>query len=354
MTDLVETEEGPPSPLQAATIWRMRRGGHDWSAADEAAFEAWLAQDELHRRAYERTGKVWDLVDSQAATPDVMVIRRDALHRAQRTARSRMARWDRGGVNLSRRGALAAAAGIVAVAGVATWPLLHLGEVYQTGLNERRVVTLADGSRLSLDAMTKVSVHYTDEARRLTLVRGQARFDVAHDVARPFSVRARDRTVVATGTAFNIDVFGDKARVTLIEGRVIVMPAKDDAGPLPKPGSTHLPPRAVELRAGQQLVAALDAPAQVVGNVDLQQATAWQQGKLMFDREPLAEAVDRMNRYSARKLVIGDPAAGAVEISGAFDAGDTRGFLEAVTTYLPITATPGEDGVTLRSSPTRD
>jgi transmembrane sensor len=353
MTDLLETEEGPLSPLQAATIWRMRRDAPGWSADDEATFQDWLARDELHRRAFERTGKVWDLVDSQAATPDVMVIRRDALHRAQRTARSRMARWHRGGVDLSRRGALAAAAGVLAVAGVAAWPLLHPGEVYQTGLNERRVVTLQDGSRLSLDAMTKVTVRYTDEARRLTLEKGQARFDVAHDVARPFSVRARDRTVVATGTAFNIDVFGDKARVTLIEGRVIVMPAKDDVGPLPKPGSTHLPPRAVELRAGQQLVAVLDTPTQVVSNVDLQQATAWQQGKLMFDREPLAEAVARMNRYSERKIVIGDPGAGAVEVSGAFDAGDTRGFLEAVTTYLPITATAGQGGVTLHSSPSQ-
>jgi transmembrane sensor len=328
----------------------MRREAAGWAPHAEAAFQAWLAADDLHRRAFERTGSVWDLVDSQAATPDIMVIRRDALHRAQRTARGRMAQWRRGGIEISRRGALSAAAAVAAVAAVGAWPILHPGEVYATGLNERRIVTLKDGSRVSLDAMTKVAVHYTDEARRLTLLRGQARFDVAHDVSRPFSVRARDRTVVATGTAFNIDLFEDKARVTLIEGRVIVLPAHEDSGPLPRPGSSHLPRKGVELRAGQQLVAADDAPGRIVSNVDLQQTTAWQQGKLMFDREPLAEAVTRMNRYSERKIVIGDPAAGAIEISGAFDAGDTKGFLEAVTTYLPVTATAGKDGVTLRVS----
>ena len=349
MTDPVHIDD-ETSPLQAAAIWRMRREAAGWSPQDEAAFQAWLAADDLHRRAFERTGSVWDLVDSQAATPDIMVIRRDALHRAQRTARGRMAQWRRGGIEISRRGALSAAAAVAAVAAVGAWPILHPGEVYATGLNERRIVTLKDGSRVSLDAMTKVAVHYTDEARRLTLLRGQARFDVAHDVSRPFSVRARDRTVVATGTAFNIDLFEDKARVTLIEGRVIVMPAHEDSGPLPRPGSSHLPRKAVELRAGQQLVAADDAPGRIVSNVDLQQTTAWQQGKLMFDREPLAEAVARMNRYSERKIVIGDPAAAAIEISGAFDAGDTKGFLEAVTTYLPVTATAGKDGVTLRVS----
>src|SRR5689334_18605242 len=160
MTDRADIEDGPLSPLQAATVWRMRREGAAWSDADEAAFQAWLAEDDLHRRAFERTGKVWDLVENQAATPDVMVIRRDALHRAQQTARSLMARH-RGGFELSRRGALAAAAGVVAVAGIGTWSLLDVGDVYRTGLNERRIVTLRDGSRLSLDAMTKVSVHYT-------------------------------------------------------------------------------------------------------------------------------------------------------------------------------------------------
>ncbi|HYG27219.1 MAG TPA: FecR domain-containing protein, partial [Caulobacteraceae bacterium] len=205
-------EHGPMTPLQAAAVWRMRIGSADWSVEDERVFEAWLAEDDLHRRAFERSGQVWDLVDSQAATPDIMVIRRDALHRAQRTARGRLAGWSR--PTATRRVAIAAAvAGCIALGGLG---LLPRGDVYRTGLNERRVVLLSDGSKLSLDAQTRVIVNYSDDARRLTLANGQARFDVAHDVSRPFSVRAGDRTVVATGTAFNIDVFADKARVTLL------------------------------------------------------------------------------------------------------------------------------------------
>lgn len=336
--------EEAPTVLQAATVWRMRMDAPDWSAADEAAFQAWLAEDELHRRALERTGQVWDLVDSQAASPDIMVIRRDALDRAQRTARGRLARWRRPMLELPRRRALAAvAAGLLVAAGLGVYPLVA-PDIYATGQNERRVVTLADGSTLSLDAMTRVSVAYSDDARRLRLLKGQARFDVAHDVSRPFSVRARDRTVVATGTAFNIDVFGGQARVTLIEGRVLVMPAA------PRPGQAAPAAKPVELRAGEQLVASDDAPVKVVVGIDLQQATAWQQGKLMFDKAPLAEAVARMNRYSQQKIIVADPATGAVLVSGAFDAGNTRGFLEAVTTYLPVTATDGPEGVTLRSA----
>lgn len=335
------------TPLQAAAIWRMRMDEAEWSEADEAAFRAWLDEDEQHQRAFDRTGKVWDLVDSHAATPDIMVIRRDALHRAQRTARGRMAGWR----TAPRRAAIAAGvAGLLVLGGLGAWPLVTPDEVYRTGLNERRVVTLKDGSKLSLDAMTRVSVDYADDARRLTLQRGQARFDVAHDASRPFSVRAGDRTVVATGTAFNIDLFQRQARVTLIEGRVLVMPAERRVGPVALPRPHPSGARAVELHPGQALVAAHHSTPKLIAAVDLQQATAWQQGKLMFDKEPLAQAVARMNRYSHRKIVIGDEQAGAMPVSGAFDAGNVKGFLEAVTAYLPVVATEGSDGVVLSYS----
>src|SRR3546814_3966246 len=78
-------------------------------------------------------------------------------------------------------------------------------DLYRTVLGERRVVTLADGSTVSLDAASEVRVAYSERARELALVRGQARFDVAHDPRRPFAVQARDQRVVATGTAFNVD-----------------------------------------------------------------------------------------------------------------------------------------------------
>src|SRR3546814_1264895 len=84
-------------------------------------------------------------------------------------------------------------------------------DLYRTVLGERRVVTLADGSTVSLDAASEVRVAYSERARELALVRGQARFDVAHDPRRPFAVQARDQRVVATGTAFNVDLLDRKS-----------------------------------------------------------------------------------------------------------------------------------------------
>lgn len=330
--------------LETAMMWRQRVEAPDWSIDEDAELEAWLQADERHIRAFERTGQVWDFFDQHGAAPELIAARRALLGRVQRQARGR---WNAAGVPLPSRRTAAAAMVAVALLGAGLWPLATQGDVYQTGRGERRVVTLRDGSVLSLDALTRVSVRYSEDARRLTLQRGQARFDVSHDPSRPFSVTARDRTVVATGTAFNIDMLKPEVRVTLIEGRVLILPHQAPLIPLIEHRSKLAKP--VELHAGEVLVAARDAPTQVVAKADLDQATAWQKGKLMFDREPLGEAVERVSRYSDRKIVVADPAAAAVPISGVFNIGDVNAFLEAVNGFLPVTVTDGPDGVTLRS-----
>src|SRR5262249_2994594 len=120
----------------------------------------------------------------------------------------------------------AGAIGVIAAAliGLVSWPMLDGVDVYRTGFGERRFWRLAGGSRLSLDAQTAVKVQYSSDFRALRLLRGQARFDVAHDARRPFQVQAGDRAVLATGTAFNVDLLGDQLYVTLLEGHVKVAP----------------------------------------------------------------------------------------------------------------------------------
>jgi transmembrane sensor len=74
-----------------------------------------------------------------------------------------------------------------------------------------------------------------------------------------------------------------------------------------------------------------------VTKANLTRATAWQNGKIIFDDEPLAEAAARVNRYTDKKVVV-EGAAKAERVSGVFDAGDVDAFVEAVTYYLPVKA----------------
>ena len=332
--------------LETAMMWRQRMDAPEWGVAADAELEAWLQADERHAEAFDRTGALWDFFDQHAAAPEMIAARRALLGRAQKVVRRRVAGAGGRFVPMPSRRMAAVLAGVAVLAAAGAYPLVQRGEVYATDRGERRVVTLDDGSRLSLDAETRVSVRLTRDARRLRLLRGQARFDVAKDATRPFSVRARNATVVATGTAFNIDMLDPRVKVTLIEGRVIVLESPPPSL-IPGREPSHARKKAVELRPGEQLVAPENARPQVVAAVDLDEATAWQRGKLMFDQEPLADAVAKVNRYAARRITV-EGAAGAVPVSGVFEAGDTSGFIEAITGFLPIAVVEGADGVTLR------
>ena len=330
MNEPATSSETERRSLAEAAIWRVHLAELGVDSSDE--FEAWLAADPAHRLAWRRVEAPWNHFSEHAAAPELLAARRAALGDARRWASKR---W--GGLRtVPRRSALATA--VVAIAAVwlaVTW--LNAPDDFSTALGERRVVTLEDGSRISLDSRSEVRVRYSKHARELTLLHGQARFDVAHDVERPFSVVARDQKIIATGTAFNVDLAGPEVLVTLIEGRVVVL---NEAT-----GETQLRQRhsVVELQSGEQLVV-LPAKPPAITRVNVERTTAWQNGQLMFDNELLPSVVARVSRYTTTAIVVNDPSVAAMRISGVFNTGDVQGFVDTLTRYLPVTALPAKNG----------
>ena len=311
--------------LTEAAAWRVRLT--ELGVESTEAFEGWLTADPKAADAWRHVQTVWDHFDDHVAAPELMAARRNALGHASRGG-SRKGPW-------SVRVMAAAVAAFVMLGAGTAW-LLTGPQVYQTALGERRTVTLADGSRITLDSASKVEVRYTGDARKIVLARGEARFDVAHDVQRPFSVRARDRIVIATGTAFDVDVAAPAVRVTLIEGHVVVLQRKAQKRSLP-------PVQAVSMQAGQQYVAAPDANPQVTA-ISIERATAWESGRIVVDNEPLYEVVERVNRYAAKPVTVADAAVSQLRLSGVFTAGDVDTFVDTVTHYLPVDAVTESDG----------
>ena len=227
-----------------------------------------------------------------------------------------------------------AASLLIGLVGISGYWWLVLPDDYRTAIGERRVITLSDGSKLSLDADSEVTVRYGKHDRSLHLLKGQARFDVAHDKTRPFSVVAGNQKVIATGTAFNIDMAGPKVLVTLIEGHVVVLDEIEGSTTMPAVPGRHV----VELKAGQQLAAGARGAAP-------DRARQHPTGHRLDPRPDHASmtsrcssVVDRVNRYGGTQIVIASPEVGAMKISGVFNAGDTLGFVEIVTHYLPVKA----------------
>jgi len=320
--------------IAEAVAWHTHL--HELDFATTPEFEAWL-KDPENAHAWGQTVAVWDFVGSQAKEPEAVAARTAALTAVKRAMAQRRAPW-----NWRRPVLAAAAAGLFVMIAVQGYNWLSRPLDFSTEFGERRVVRLEDGSHVSLDSDSEVTVRYSHHARELHLLKGQARFDVAHDVERPFSVTARDQKVVATGTAFNIDLTQPKMAVTLIEGHVVVLDARGDVESNAIQRQQR-PVRQVELRAGQELVAATDQ-APVVKNANVQQVTAWVSGQLIFSNETLSEVVARVNHYSGTPIVIADTELAGERVSGVFNVGDVSGFLDIVTQTLPLAVSNDQPG----------
>nr|WP_313123303.1 FecR domain-containing protein [Stenotrophomonas geniculata] len=199
---------------------------------------------------------------------------------------------------------------------------------YQTGVGERRELVLADGSRVQLDAGTRVQVRRHLRSRQVLLEQGRARFEVQHSAWRRFGADAGPVHVRNYGTVFDVDRQGELSEVTLWRGEVGV---RVDEG-----GSEQ------RLKPGQRLLAqrgSLSPPEAI----DPEQAD-WTTGRLQFDRMPLTEVLRILQRYHDRPIVLDDPALGPLQVSGVFDADRAETVLALLPEILPVQVHAGTDG----------
>jgi transmembrane sensor len=315
----------PSDRLAQATDWFVRLRADDADVEDLTRFQRWVDESPDNATAYARVTQSWSVVGEQASAPEIMLGRRDALEDARKAASSRWSssrpRWIRPAIAAAACAALLIGS---AVGAWVWWSRTNAG-VYTTGVGERRTLILADGSVVTLDARSRIQVKYRDRERLIDLDQGQARFDVAKDPSRPFRVSAGRETVLALGTQFNVELVAHSVLVTLIEGRVAIMPEATKAEPAAQ----------IDLIAGEALQVRQDGRKIRLPKVDIARVTAWQNGKLFFDNEPLASAAERVNRYSREQIQV-DTSAAEITISGVFNAGDARAFVEAVTAYFPV------------------
>lgn len=315
-----------------AADWFMRLNSRVVPTKILSDFYAWRAEP-AHGAAYEEVETAWRRMNALQGDPAIDAAVEAALGRRN----WRTVLEDLG----ARRDArlylpVGAILALLLAAALGLW--LTGGDTYQTRLGQTSVVRLADGSQVRLDTDTKVRVRFSDTARDLQLVRGQAFFDVAHDRARPFEVRTADARVRALGTRFDVRLRSGVTQVVLVEGAVEV---RGQATPQEAP---------VRLKAGQQVSVArtVAAPAQA----DLEAATSWTTGRLIFRQTPLEAAVAEVNRYSPHKVSVEAQGLADTPVSGSFEAGDTEAFAAAVADLFDLKLTRRPDGaLVLRAAP---
>ncbi|MCD9008254.1 FecR domain-containing protein [Luteimonas sp. XNQY3] len=295
--------------------------------AERRQREAWLAENAAHAREYETMQRVWDGMEGLRDDPELQ-----ALQAADLAAVQRRARWMRAG----RTQALAATFLLLLCMGYlammhAFSPASPAPEPrYLTDLGERRTEVLPDGTQVILNTDTAVETRYTRGRREIRLARGEAQFDVAHDARRPFVVHVGGSSVTALGTRFQIRSDADAATVTLLDGEVEVAHGGERRVMHPNQQARLLGRAGIEVRP-----------------VDPDQAADWLEGWLRFQEAPLGHVVAEANRYSSRKLRLGDPALAGLALSGNFHAGDSASIAASIALLLPVRVDDGGDDIVL-------
>lgn len=322
---------GAPEDLQGvAAAWFARQRSGAMTDEDRARLRGWLEADPAHAAAYADVRRGWGSAGSVRSDPRVL-----AMRERWEAAENPRRRWP-----APQLMAASVAAALVLMGGVAGWGIwshsAKLGDhTFHTALGEQRTIELADGSVVTLDTNTVLRTRRDGERRLLYLDRGQAFFKVAHDRRHPFVVTAAGRTVTALGTAFDVRVDRDQFKVTLVEGKVrveAVVPARTDADPKSVKVATAPVVQATEMVAGTQLVAPANEDWRIV-RPNIVAETSWTRGRLLFNRQRLADVVEEMNRYSDQKITLADARLADVPISGSFKPGDVSSFVNAMEDY---------------------
>jgi transmembrane sensor len=319
--------------LLKAAYWRVRysESGSQNRTGDLCS---WLA-DSQNRAAFGSISRAWDTLADSAHLPEVQAVRNAALRNMRAVSKlsaiRRAAPWS----------VVAVSCALFLATTFLVWHVLSADKpiVYATSTGESRIVSLTDGSRMTMDAATTIRIDkFSRHYRSLSLLKGRARFDVAHDTSRPFTVKVGAQTVIAVGTAFSVELLSVKTLVTLDEG-VVVIRSSSEQGKEAE--------RSVWLTPGQELVATRGGGLSV-SNIDLIAADAWRHGHIVLTDEPLDETIEQINRYLTVPVAV-DPAVAKLKVSGIFNVGDLNTFVGALTSYFPVNSRLQNGHVVLES-----
>jgi transmembrane sensor len=184
---------------------------------------------------------------------------------------------------------------------------------YRTARGEREEITLADGSRITLGAASRLRVPEHFGARRDVQLEGQAFFRVAHDPAHPFVVHASNAAVQAIGTSFEVRRYAEdtSVRVVVAEGRVALRAEDASAGA-----------SALLTRGDVGELNARGTVAHIRRDAPLDAYLGWLGGRLAYRLTPLSTVIADLGRWYDVDVHVADSGRVNARISVVLPAND--------------------------------
>jgi len=211
----------------------------------------------------------------------------------------------------------------------------------QTEVGQQTRFSLSDGSRVKLNTNSIVEVHFSKNNRLLTLIKGEANFNVTQDKSRPFTVTAGEKSFTALGTIFNVQKSSNEnMELVVTEGRVLITKANEPmhkiANILAHSPKEKLPGLLVTSGEIATIENNIETSHEKISFERIQRELAWQQGMLVFSGETLDEALAEVSRYTTTKFRINDVELSKIKVAGYYKANDIDGLLTSLSANFNI------------------
>lgn len=319
--------------LDQAYAWVVALRGENVGEEKLDDFAQWLTSEKSHQSAWDQALEQWETLGAVTHLPLDDLLADDPVAEKQSNTVdmplangfSLLDKWK----SLWKPMTLAFSLAAVGFLGIVN--LQPQGDIYAAGTGQYLAVTLADGSVVELNTNSTISVSLSEDYREIELLKGEVFFTVAKDKSRPFIVDVAGATVRAVGTAFNIYRDTDQsAIVSVSEGIVRV----EEAG-----GSSVATAQSQLLTVDEALkIDSIRGLSET--NIHHAQATAWRSGQLLFDNTSIGEAVEMLNRYLHKKVIVADDVSKSTKISGTFSSRQKKETLAAVAQALGLELAP--------------
>ncbi len=161
---------------------------------------------------------------------------------------------------------------------------------------QKSVLFLNDGTKVWLNVATKISYprDFTDHRTRDVYLDGEAFFDVAHNVDKPFIVHTTSLRIKVLGTSFNVKSYSEETTVetTLVQGKVRIEQSDVEGNRIGD----------VELKPNQRAVFNKESKVIKIKEVQAASSGTWKQERLVFDGEPIDQVLLQMERWYQVKI----------------------------------------------------
>ena len=197
--------------------------------------------------------------------------------------------------------------------------------VYQTESRQKSTVTLSDGTKVKLNANSKLKYPQTfnNSDVREVFLEGEAFFEVTPNVNLPFVIKSSEVTTTVLGTSFNIRAYpkDDEIEISVVTGKIAVS-INDDSNS-EQPGNRMLltPNQVANYQPTQGLTKE---------TLDITELVAWKDGILIFNDKTIMETAKILEKWYDVKVIVENKEIGGCLFRGKFKDPSLTKVLESL------------------------